>query len=393
MLTFTCSCGKRLQTKEENAGRSTRCPQCGKTLVIPGALEAIQAESPAPASTDFKEEKPAIRLRRRERDDDEALPARRRAEQTSGKAVASLILGVLSFCVPVLPAIIGIVLGCIGLGDIKRSKGRLGGAGLAIAGIITAIVGNILYGISLALLVPAVQSVREAAARVQSENNLKQIALALHSFNDAYRRLPPAVVYSKEGRPLYSWRVLILPFIEGDHIYKQFKLDEPWDSRNNIRLLGAMPPVYLHPNQDVTRDTSSTCYQVFNGPATDRVRPWAAFVSSPNFPLRPFPLVQGTAPVFERGIVTRMPASFPDGTSNSILLAEAAETIPWTKPGDLAYDPHGPLPKLGGFFRDRFIVCMADGSTRFVDPRQVSEITLRNAITVNDGIPLGADWP
>src|SRR5690242_10209850 len=69
----------------------------------------------------------------------------------------------------------------------------------------------------------------------QSSNNLKQLVLAFHNYNDAYGKLPTNVL-SKDNKPILSWRVQILPFIEQDNLYKQFKLDEPWDSENNKQL-------------------------------------------------------------------------------------------------------------------------------------------------------------
>src|SRR5262245_11036025 len=72
--------------------------------------------------------------------------------------------------------------------------------------------------------------------RRASANNLKQIGLALHNYHDTYGKLPPAAICDKAGKPLLSWRVAILPFIEQNALYKQFKLDEPWDSEHNKKL-------------------------------------------------------------------------------------------------------------------------------------------------------------
>src|SRR5262249_21734482 len=82
-------------------------------------------------------------------------------------------------------------------------------------------------------LITAVAQVRVATRRMQSTNNLKQIALAMHSYHDTMGRFPPAIVRDKEGKPLYSWRVLLLPYLEQQNLYNQFKLDEPWDSEHN----------------------------------------------------------------------------------------------------------------------------------------------------------------
>ncbi len=70
------------------------------------------------------------------------------------------------------------------------------------------------------------------------------MALAMRNYESAYGHLPPAVVYGENGQPLYSWRVLILPYIEEDELYRQFKLDEPWNSPHNIQLLERMPILY-----------------------------------------------------------------------------------------------------------------------------------------------------
>src|SRR5262245_3840531 len=80
---------------------------------------------------------------------------------------------------------------------------------------------------------------REAAARNMC--NLGGIAVALQNYNEEHGELPPAVVRGANGQPLYSWRVLILPYLEEGELYEEFRLDEPWDSEHNLRLLERMP--------------------------------------------------------------------------------------------------------------------------------------------------------
>lgn len=90
--------------------------------------------------------------------------------------------------------------------------------------------------------------VQDAADRMESSNNLKQIALACHNYESAHTALPNNS-YGPDGKPLLSWRVHILPYIEEENLYRQFRTNEPWDSQHNIRLLSQMPRVYATPAQ------------------------------------------------------------------------------------------------------------------------------------------------
>jgi hypothetical protein len=206
--------------------------------------------------------------------------------------------------------------------------------------------------------------VRLARLRKRSERNLKEIGIALHNFHDTYRQLPPAAILDKNGKPMLSWRVLILPFIEQEALYRQFRLNEPWDSPHNKKLLEKMPKIYA-PVGVKTKEPHATFYQAITGPdaAWPTVRnqnhPWGASGA-------------------------RFPASFQDGTSNTIWLVEAGEAVPWTKPDDVPYDAKKALPRFGGLFKEGFHVGFADGSVRFI--RRVDDVTLRALIT-----PRGAE--
>ncbi len=108
-------------------------------------------------------------------------------------------------------------------------------------------VGGVAFG--TALLLPAVQAAREAARRAQCVNNLKQIGLALHNYHDTTNGFPAAAITSKDGKPLLSWRVAILPYIEQQELYNQFHLNEPWDSPHNKTLIARMPVAYNCPSR------------------------------------------------------------------------------------------------------------------------------------------------
>jgi hypothetical protein len=392
MISFFCNCGKQLRAQDEFAGQMTACPACGTELQIP-KVEAIQPGAPPMVLPVQRPPEAGPPRRRRPRLDDEERTEGDAPALTSGKAATGFVLGLLSFFVPVLLGLPAIVLGALGLGDIGRSPGRLSGRGLAITAIVLGIVSSVVSPVvMIALLIPAVQSVREAAARVESQNNLKQINLALIQYADVNRgQLPPATIYSQDGHPLYSWRVLILPYLEEQALYTQFHLDEAWDSAHNLQFVSKMPKVYAHPLATTGVNQGLTHYQVFVGSVEDPVnRP--IFANDPR-QLVPFALPGPHLPVFQtQSSACRYPAQITDGTSNTILVAEAAEAVPWTKPGDLLYAARQPLPKLGGLFRRGYNVGVADGSVRFIDANAITEQTLRAAITANGGEVLGADW-
>jgi hypothetical protein len=201
---------------------------------------------------------------------------------------------------------------------------------------------------------------------VRSKVSLGQIGAALQAYQNENGRLPPAVVYGKGGQPLYSWRVLLLPYLVEDDLYKQFHRDEPWDSPHNKPLLEPIPTEY-RPALGGDDGPGLTRYQVLVGPGT----------------------------AFERDGLTW--ADFPDGLAGTLLVVEAGEAVPWSKPADLAYDPAGPLPPLGGVFtkpvhffcyelrrEPGFNACFADGTTRFIAGK-TGEKTIRALITRNGG--------
>src|SRR5262245_54761586 len=188
---------------------------------------------------------------------------------------------------------------------------------------------------------------------------MKQLGLACHNYADEHGTLPPASVSGPDGRPLLSWRVLLLPYIEQEELYREFRLDEPWDSEHNIRLLERMPATYAAPGHYKSRiPPHHTICHVFVGP--------------------------GTAFEGPKGIAL---GDFPDGSSTTILIVEAGEPVPWTKPEDIAFEPESPL-HLPNLFRDGFRVGMADGSMRFVR-KDIDEARLRAAITRNGGESIG----
>jgi hypothetical protein len=193
-----------------------------------------------------------------------------------------------------------------------------------------------------------------AKQRKQVPGQLKQIALALHQYHDRVGHFPPAAMVDRNGKALLSWRVAILPFLGEEKLYKEFKLDEPWDSKHNKPLLKKMPKAYA----PVGRNNKKS-YSTF---------------------FRPF---VGNGAVFEANRGVRI-VEILDGTSNTIFVVEAGEAVPWTKPDELVYDPNKDLPKLGAGFPDGFHAVFADGAPHFIK-KKVNQAVLRLLITRADG--------
>jgi hypothetical protein len=193
-------------------------------------------------------------------------------------------------------------------------------------------------GTVVALLLPAVQAAREAARRASSANNLKQIALAMHNYHDAYRRFPAAASLDEDGKPLLSWRVHILPYVGENALYKEFHLDEPWNSKHNIKLLERMPLIYKNPSSQL------------QGPMSNYLLP------------------TGKGSIFEDPKKEVGLRDITDGSSNTILALEVNDekAVKWTQPGDLAYDMDDPLVGLGNAHPGGFMAAFGDGSVRFI---------------------------
>jgi hypothetical protein len=200
--------------------------------------------------------------------------------------------------------------------------------------------------------------VADAKQRIRSMNNLKQIMIAMHAFHDVNNQFPRDIT-DKDGRPILSWRVAILPFLEQDALFKEFKLDEPWDSEHNKKLLTKMPVPYrvgIEP-----KDATKTYYQGFSGPGT----------------------------IFEPGKNIKI-FDILDGTSNTLGVVEGGSPVEWTRPADIPYHPKNPLVRPELPFSNVFTVALCDGSVAALRP-DLDEKILRLLIERDDGNPINLD--
>jgi len=207
-----------------------------------------------------------------------------------------------------------------------------------------------------------------AAEKMISANNLRQIGLGIHNFDAAQGALPARVLYTKDDKPGLSWRVHILPYLEQDALFKQFKLDEPWDSPTNRPLIDRMPAVYTSPKLPPDANRGKTCYKTFVGINT-------IFQHSPRSTDEPGELEHLSHWTMQSLYGSRR------GLSNLVLVAEAGEPVAWTKPDDFRYSEDGPLPNLTPLFTDSIFALMGDGSVRYIRPTgQNFEVALRASL-------------
>jgi RNA polymerase sigma factor (sigma-70 family) len=227
---------------------------------------------------------------------------------------------------------------------------------------------------------PAKGGLLEQKHRIDSSNNLKQIALAFHSYHDANGAFPRDIT-DDEGRPLLSWRVAILPYIDEGDLYKQFNRDEAWDSPHNRKLLSKMPALYrLRTDSDIVPNPLAGD----DGP--DPRDPERIDLSDPQRTY--YQGFAGKRAMFEQGAPRRL-GDITDGTSNTILIVEAANAVPWSKPQDLLYSAQKAIPALG-VFPEVIHAVFADGMVHKVR-RDFDQKEMRKAIVINDGQEIDFD--
>ncbi len=261
-----------------------------------------------------------------------------------------------------IAVVLALVLGLWAMWTARR-RGQAKGPGPASVGMVAAFLGM------LPIVVSAAESIRWVTVRVSGINSFKYLGMAFQAYERDHGHLPPAALRDAGGLPLLSWRVLLLPYLEQEQLYRQFHLDEPWDGPHNKPLLSKMPRIYAPQTGNPSDGLDTTYCQVFVGPGT----------------------------VFGGARRSLKDIEQADGAANTLLLVEAASAVPWTKPADLTYAADQPLPPRGNFYlneclvnpRGRYLAVFADGSLRafFHD---TPDTLLRPLITWNGHEPV--DW-
>lgn len=231
-----------------------------------------------------------------------------------------------------------------------------GGSGgmtvLAVLGIVALVLLVLCGGGAGTLFFVARSSMRPVQQRLQATNNMKQIALALHNYHDVWQKLPPAVVNDADGKPLYSGRVLLLPYLEQSPLYDAWDKNKAWDSPENLSLSQQLLPVFQHPSDG---DNTNACDFLF---------------------------ITGPGTVFDESKPASRFADITDGTSNTIFLAEArgAGLRSWAEPRELAQNGKGATPS--GHDPKLILVGYCDGSVQAMETARfqslVRQLTTRS---------------
>ena len=203
--------------------------------------------------------------------------------------------------------------------------------------------------------------------RPRCENNLKQIGIALHSYHEEHGCFPPPYLADASGKPMHSWRVLLLPYMDGQHLYERYRFDEPWNGPNNSKLAGEVP--YMYRCADVPPgSTTATAYLAVVGATTM----WPA---------------SGTVKLDD----------ITDGTDQTLAVVEVENSgVNWLEPRDLQLAPrmlafdsrrsHGiqSAHRHEENHQSGTWAVFADGSVRFMG-NEITAEKLRALLTIHGG--------
>ncbi|EMI44226.1 MULTISPECIES: DUF1559 domain-containing protein [Pirellulaceae] len=257
-------------------------------------------------------------------------------------------------------------------GAVARPSGgvRIGKRRRSAAWVAAAVVMLLLVGASIIAVArvggSTAQKLRQGRERIASIKNLETIAQALNAYAADHGAYPPPAIKSRTGKPLLSWRVMILPYLGEEELYDQFNLNAAWDSdQNQMITYQAMPSVYRHPNSQPW--ATDTAYHLVTGAGT---------------------LFPKTGPLGPKQVV--------DGATKTILLVESQGSSSWTEPIDLDIVASGGRINsvtgndFGGVTEGGVCVVTVDGRGHFL-PESTAAMTVNALVTPRGGEPLPDD--
>jgi hypothetical protein len=215
------------------------------------------------------------------------------------------------------------------------------------------------------LVQPAQRFDNDGAGRRRCRLNLLQIGLALHLYHDDYGSFPPAYIANDQGRPMHSWRVLILPYLDERPLHEQYRFDEPWNGPSNSQLTSRVPSVYQCPT-DVHERAEP--------------QPWTSYVAV----IGPRTCWSGETPLVRDDITDR-----PDRTIHVVEVR--ASGIHWMEPRDLnvAQMARSINPESGqgtsSAHKAGAHVLRADGSAWFLSAEETRPEDVRRWLERDDG--------
>ena len=183
--------------------------------------------------------------------------------------------------------------------------------------------------------------------------------LGLEIYARTHNRFPAHASFDDTGKPLLSWRVHLLPMLEENELYKQFHLDEPWNSEHNKQLVSKMPEVYFDPSSELRVQDGKTHYLGAKG--------------------------EGYA--FDGTEEGRGFSAFRDATDGSIMVLQVNDqrAAVWTKPADWKWDSEKPLRGLANSLHPRlFLSGFVDGSVHNI-PNDIEPEVLHRMLTIAGG--------
>lgn len=220
----------------------------------------------------------------------------------------------------------------------------------------------LLASILIGMILPATQQIRGPHPRTMCLNQMRQISLAMLNYESANGHFLPAYIADEDGKPMHSWRVLLLPYLEQEALYNQYSFDEPWNGPNNSKLHDVIVPGFQCSSVGRGEQETNTSYRLVTGKGT-------AFDGDHETTFR----------------------EVSDGTSNTLTIVEVANSdTHWMEPVDL------PLDEALARFSDpdkaeqccnhpgTFNISLMDGSTHSIG-FPISAENLKALITIDGG--------